>query len=177
MLIAPVAATNALQLDRPTPVDAPAPPAPTPTFDKVFDFPTLAPGQAFKVARGSTFNGIGVSGDAKLEALSPTAAKVWIKAGTFFLKKEALLSVEQTGPTTATITVAEPDSTPKTINGTVVDVRTNYSEFTSSDPAITGGAKLQIDSSGRFIVDVEGGVLAGLLGSIDAKIHLVLEKV
>jgi hypothetical protein len=173
MQIAPVAART-LSPTPTTHVDPPAPPAPG--FDKVFDFPTLTAGQKFKVASGSTFNGIGVSGDARLDAMTPKSAKVWIKAGTFFLKKEALLTLEQTGPTTGTITVSEPSGSTKVINGTVVAVRTNYSEFASADPAIQGGAKLQLDASGRFIVDVEGAVLASLLG-IDAKIHLVLEKV
>ena len=176
MQIAPVAATRVLSTAPSAPVD-PVPPAPpTPQFDKIFDFPTLAAGQKFKVASGSTFNGIGVGGDARLDALTPKSAKVWIKAGTFFLKKEAVLTLEQTGPTSGTITVAEPSGSTKTINGTVVAVRTNYSEFTSADPSIQGGAKLQVDAAGKFIEDVEGGVLADLLGTIDARIHLVLEK-
>ena len=174
MQIAPVAATRVLSTAPSAPV---TPPPATPRFDKIFDFPTLAAGQKFKVASGSTFNGIGVGGDAKLNALTPTAAEVWIKAGTFFLKKEALLKIEQTSPTGGTITVTEPGGTPKVINGSIVDVKTNYSEFKSADPAVAGGAKLQVDAAGKFIVDVEGGVLANLLPDlIDAKIHLVLEK-
>jgi hypothetical protein len=174
MQIAPVAATRVLST---TPSAPTQPTPPVPTFDRIFDFPTLAAGQKFKVAAGSTFNGIGVGGDAKLNALSPKSAEVWIKAGTFFLKKEALLRIEQTSATGGTITVTEPNGTPKVINGTIVDVKTNYSEFKSADPAVAGGAKLQVDAAGKFIVDVEGGVLAALFGDlIDAKIHLVLEK-
>lgn len=173
MQIAPVAATRVPSTAPSAPV---APPA-APGFDRIFDFPTLAAGQKFKVASGSTFNGIGVSGEAKLNALTPTAAEVWIKAGTFFLRKEALLRIEQTGPTTGTITVTEPGGAPKVVNGNVVDVRTNYSEFTSADPSVSGGAKLQVDASGKFIVDVSGAALADLLPEIEAKIHLVLEKV
>jgi hypothetical protein len=177
MQIAPVAAQRVLSTEPTTPVDPPKPPPPA-GFDHVFDFPTLAAGQKFKVASGSTFNGIGVGGDARLDALTPKSAKVWIKAGTFFLKKEALLTLEQTSPTAGTFTVAEPSGSTKTINGTIVDVKTNYSEFTSADPAIQGGAKLQVDAAGKFIVDVEGAVLASLFPglAIDAKIHLVLEK-
>jgi hypothetical protein len=176
MQIAPVAASSLSSTPIVTQADPVPPVPPAPTFDRIFDFPTLAAGQKFKVASGSTFNGIGVSGDAKLNAMSPKSAEVWIKAGTFFLKKEALLKIEQTSPTGGTITVTQPGDTPKTINGTIVAVRTNYSEFTSADPAVAGAAKLQVDAAGKFIVDVEGGVLAGLFDAIDAKIHLVLEK-
>jgi hypothetical protein len=176
MQLAPVAATRVLSTAPSAPSAPVMPPPATPHFDRIFDFPTLAAGQKFKVASGSTFNGIGVGGEARLDALSPTAAKVWIKAGTFFLKKEALLEIEQTSPTGGTITVTEPGGSPKVINGTIVDVKTNYSEFRSADPSVAGGAKLQVDARGRFIVDVEGAMLADLFDSIDAKIHLVLEK-
>ena len=54
MLIAPVAAPRVPTTDPTPPTPAPTPP-PAPTFDRIFDFPTLAAGQAFKVGRGSTF--------------------------------------------------------------------------------------------------------------------------
>lgn len=175
MQIAPVASTllsvPSIAPSRPAaPVGAPAR-----RFEQVFDFPTLAAGDAFRIARGSTFNGIGVRGSARLDALTPNAAEIWIKAGTFGISREATIGVTQTGPTTASITVAVPGSEPVTIAADVVDARRDYSEFASSDPSVTGAAKLQVDADGRFIVDVEGAMLAGLLG-IDARVHLVLER-
>lgn len=176
MIIAPSISSAALHR-----VAMPAPPAPStdpvppPAFDHVFDFPTLAPGDTFRIARGSTFNGIGIGGEAKLPEISPTSAEVWIRAGAFGMSKEATLAVLQTSPTTASVTVTEKGGQPVTITADIVAVRPNYSEFVSADPALAGGATLQLDSAGRFVVDVQGAAFEAVFGAA-ARLHLVLEK-
>lgn len=173
MIIAPAfRVSNALPVQAPA-VD-PTPPVPPtqPGFQAVFDFPTLVAGDRFRIARGSTANGIGIGGDARLEAISPKGATVWIKAGTFGISKEATVAVEQDSETTVKITVTEPGKTPNVVSAEIVAVRTNYSEFLSSDPALPGAATMQLDAAGRFIIDIAGG---GVLLN-GANLHLVLEK-
>lgn len=159
---------------------APVVPAPphtpaTPTFESIFDFPTLAAGDTFRIAPGSTANGIGVGGEARLDELTPTSAQVWIKAGRFGFNREATLAVEQLSPTTVGITATEPRKAPVTGTGEIVDVRRNYSEFSSASQAVNGTAILQLDPAGRLVVDVAGGGTAQAAAGV--ALHLILEKV
>lgn len=157
----------------PTPVP-PTPTPPPPTFTAIFDFPTLVAGDKFKIAAGSTANGMGIGGEARIISMTPTSAEVWIRAGKFGLYKEVSLSVLQASPTSVGITVTEKGKAPVPATGDIVAVRPNYSEFKANSAALTGAAILQLDAAGRFIIDVAGA--AGAIFEADAKLHLVLEK-
>ena len=143
-------------------------------FNAIFNFPTLVSGTAFKIVSGSTANGLGIGGNARLDEITPTSAKVWIKAGKFGFNKEANLSIAQSSPTTAAISATEPGKAPIVGSANIVDVRQNYSKFTSADPNINGGAEMQVNERGQFIVDVKGDG-AGIFSNVD--LHLILEKI
>lgn len=74
-------------------VEGAAPPA--------FDFPGFATGDKFKIAKGSKMNNWGIGGDARIDELTDTSAKFWIKGGKFGFSREAKVEITQTSPTTA----------------------------------------------------------------------------
>lgn len=175
MRIAPAAAPPTPPTPTPVPpTPTPVPPTPAPpAFDAIFDFPTLHAGDRFKIASGSTANGLGIGGEARIVSMTATGAEVWIKAGKFGFSKEVSLVVQQSSPSGVAITVTEKGKTPVPAAGDIVAVRRNYSEFRANSPALTGAAILQLDAAGRFIVDVKGA--AGGVLETDANLHLVLE--
>lgn len=147
-------------------------PVPAPGFDHVFDFPTLAAGDRFRIARGSTAGGIAIGGEARVDELTPTSATVWLKAGRFGFNREATISLVQSSPTSVTITAAETGKPPASGPADIVAVRTNYSEFKAPEGGgVTGAAVLQVNDAGQFVLDV-----AGSLRSEAIALHLVLEK-
>jgi len=144
-------------------------------FDRVFDFPTLTSGDAFRIVSGSTANGISVRGEARIEELSPTTARVWVKAGRFGFNKEAVLDVTQVDPATVRIQATEPGKAPQGGTARIVDVRPNYSEFATESGPVSGSAILQLNAAGQFVVDVDGTAM-GLAAFEGLDLHLVMEK-
>lgn len=160
----------------PAPTRASAFTPPPPHFDFVFDFPTLLAGDRFRIARGSTANGISIGGEARIDLLTPNSTQVWIKAGRFGFNREATFALTQSSPTTVRIAATEPGKEPVVGDADIVSVHTNYSEFASDSDAVRGKAILQLNATGQLVIDIQGGsadrqALAG------ANLHLVLEKI
>lgn len=171
MLIAPPVAASLVTVPAP---GASLPPAAG--FDHVFDFPGFAGGQTFRIVAGSTANGVSVKGDARIDALTATSAAVWIKAGRFGINKEANLRLEQTSPTSVHVLATEKGKAPIEGDAQIQEVRTGYSAFNAAPGgAFEGAVALQLDPSGRLVIDVDGGSA----GVADAKValHLILERV
>lgn len=172
MQIAPLATVSRIQsplATAPTAHVAPtAPVAPAAGFDHIFDFDGVAAGQKFHMDKGSTVNGWGISGEGRLDALTPTSATVWVRGGKFGFHKEATISVQQTSPTTVHLEAAQPGQAPVAVDADIVEVRKGYSKFhpTSVQAA---DAVLQMDSQGRLVLDVDDAL-------DKLTFHLVLAK-
>lgn len=145
-----------------------------PTFDRLFDFPTLQAGDTFKIVKGSEINGFNVKGSARLDALTPNSAEVWLKVGKFGISREGTLAIEQTSAGVAHIDVRPKGRDPQSGDAEIVDVRTNRTELRGvPGGAYEGAALLQVNDRGQFIVDVQGSDNGAMFGDVDA--HLVLE--
>jgi hypothetical protein len=139
----------------PAPVPTPGTP-PAPTFDHVFDFPGFATGDQFHLDKGSTVNGISISGNGRLDALTPTSARVWVKGGKFGFKREATLDVKQVSPTAVQLIATQPGENPITVDADIVTVRTGYSEFRPTSVQARNAVLQLID--GKFVVDMQDGI-------------------
>ncbi len=165
----------------PLPPSAPTTPPPTTGFTRIFDFPNVQTGDRFKLVKGSKANGWGISGEARVITMSDTSAKVWLKAGKFGLRMELEIEVAQTSPTTARISGGEVGKTPSSSDATIVDARTNYSEFKATEGGANAGKATLKFENNQFVLDVRGdGFLRGIDipgGTDGLDVHLVLEKV
>jgi len=167
-VIAPLVPATTMSLTAP-PVATPATPPATPVgYDHIFDFQGIAAGQKFHLDKGSSVNGWSISGEGRLDALTPTSASVWVRGGKFGFHKEATIAVTQTSPTTVHMIAQEPGQTPMGFDADIVTVRPGFSEFHPTGIQAKD-AILQMDASGRLILDADDS-LDGLT------LHMVLAK-
>jgi hypothetical protein len=144
------------------------PPAP-PAFKVILDFPGYATGNKLLVERGSKVNGISISGEARVDSLTPNSAKLWVRGGAFGIRREAIVEIVQTGPAQATLTATEPGKPPVTTNAAIIAARTGYLELRDANGG-AAHATLALDPTGKLIVDFSDGAAEGLTA------HLILSK-
>jgi hypothetical protein len=152
---------------RPSPLAAAPAPA-SPTFSRLFDFPGFAAGDTFTMAKGSTANGFGIGGNARLDEFTPTSARLWIKGGKFGFNQEATVDLRQTSPTTAHLIAERPNEEPFHVDTAIVDARRGYTELRPTSVR-ANNATMQTDPTGNLVFDFED-VQKGY------RFHLILAK-
>jgi hypothetical protein len=126
-----------------TPPSSPAP---------LINFPGIAAGNAFDIAKGSKVGMFSPTGSAKLDKLENDAAAFTINASAFGVKVDMLVSVQRLDATHVRITQQQAGKPATTADGTIVASRENYAEFLSSDGKKTKTV-IQHDGKGQITID------------------------
>lgn len=69
----------------------------------LFDLPGFESGQELLLRKGSRLNLIGIGGTARMERLTASSAKIWVKGGRFGIKREGTIEILATRPGEARI--------------------------------------------------------------------------
>jgi hypothetical protein len=134
----------------------------------IFDFPTLRAGETFTIDPSSQAGGLPIHGQAKVLALSPTSAQLWVSGQALGLSAQANIQVQQYGPYSAWVSAQMPGGSWHTDYASIMSVGENYSEFAPPSNHPGSNVVLRMDGYGRFLVDytARGG----------GAFHLVLDR-
>jgi len=95
----------------------------------IVDFPGIAAGQTFDIVQGSKAGAIGVRGSAELLTFDPDHAVIHVKAGRFGVHVDVTVDIIRLSEDTVRITSKGSGVPDSSVDGRVVTIRTNYSEF------------------------------------------------
>ncbi len=119
---------------------------------RLIDFPGIAAGDMFDVAKGSKVGIFGVKGEAQVTRLEDNAASFRVKAGAFGIKVDVVIDVERTGPETVRISSRGTGIPDQSGDGRIVASRTNYAEFVRVDNEAERTV-ISHDGNGRVTID------------------------
>ncbi|MCW2974019.1 MAG: hypothetical protein JWN72_2292 [Thermoleophilia bacterium] len=146
---------------------APVPGGPVPVVPPLFNFPGVAKGDLFDIAKGSKVGMFSPKGTASVDLFDASAAAFHIKAGAFGVNVDMLVAVQRLSDTQVKLTTTSADGKATTSVGDIVAARLNYAEFVSTD-----GKKehtvIQADGKGAITLDA----VVPTFGNA----HLVLQK-
>lgn len=136
-------------------------------FAPIIDFPGIAAGQVFDIAKGSKVGFFGVKGQATITRFDDEGATFAVKAGALGVKVDVVVDVLRTGAQTVRITSRGSGIPDTTVEGRVVESRTDYAEFERTDvPAER--TIIRHDGRGGIVIDT-------VVPSLGAA-HLVLAR-
>ena len=133
----------------------------------LIDFPGIAKGDLFDIAKGSKVGMFSPKGTASIDRFEPDAAAFHLIASTFGVKVDMLVTVERVDAGQVRLTTKTSDGKTGTVLGNIVATRQNYAEFVSTD----GKAE-------RTIIrhDGKGGITIDTVVPTFGAAHLVLQK-
>lgn len=133
----------------------------------LIDFPGIAAGDHFDIAKGSKVGFLGVRGDARILSLGDDDATFHVKAGTLGVRIDVEVEVLRTGVDTVQISSRGSGIPDTTARGRIVEQRTDYVEFERID-----------DPTERTVIshDGRGNITIETVVPTFGKAHLLLDK-
>ena len=133
----------------------------------LIDFPGIAKGDVFDIAKGSKVGMFSPKGTASIDRFEPDAASFHLLASTFGVKVDMLVTVERVDDKQVRLTTLTADGKTGSVLGNIVATRQNYAEFVSAD-----------EKAERTIIrhDGKGGVTIDTVVPTFGAAHLVLQK-
>ncbi|MBC7459945.1 MAG: hypothetical protein H7287_01145 [Thermoleophilia bacterium] len=145
----------------------PVPGGPVPVVPPLFNFPGIAKGDLFDLAKGSKVGMFSPKGTASVDLFDASAASFHIKAGAFGVNVDMLVAVQRISDKQVKLTTTSSDGKVTTSTGDILAARENFAEFVSTDGK---NEHTIIQANGKGLVTLDAVVPT--FGAA----HLVLQK-